>query len=108
MTNNLFHNCAGIMVCFDLTNRKTFEKVDQIPLVDRKMDYWLDLVSEKCRESPSIYIIGTKLDEVDSDPSKRSVAQQEAFNFASSRNLEYFEVSALTSQNVGSTFKKVG
>jgi hypothetical protein len=71
------------------------------------LNYWLDLVSEKCRDPPIVYIIGTKLDEVESDPSKRSVSEQEAINFASARDSEYYEVSSLTSRNVKSMFRNV-
>ena len=67
----------------------------------------MDTVKDKCREMPIIYLLGNKLDEVESDPSKREIAQQEAVNFASRANMQYFEVSSLTSQNTKKTFKKV-
>ena len=71
------------------------------------MNYWLDLVNEKCREKPIIYIIGTKLDKLESDPGKREVSEQEGINFASERGLEFYEVSSLTSRNVKQMFAKV-
>ena len=67
----------------------------------------MDMVKDKCREMPVIYLLGNKLDEVESDPSKREISQQEAINFSSKENIQYFEVSSLTSQNTKKTFDKV-
>ena len=51
--------------------------------------------------------MGTKLDEVEGDPSKRMISHEEASEFAKNNQIEYFETSAVAPKNVQETFEKV-
>ena len=73
------------LLIFDLSNQESFLKLP---------DYINDF-TEACPSS-WIYLIGNKLD------LERKVSREEAKNFAKQSNLKYFEVSAVTDQNIDS------
>ena len=85
-------NSQGIVVTFDLTNRKTFENVVK----------WLEDIRDNNNKIP-IILFGNKCDLVE----KREVEDEEAQEFAKNNNLEYFETSAKENINVKEGFIKI-
>lgn len=65
------------------------------------------MADEKCHDSTKRYLVGNKIDEIEFDSSLRKIQEQEALNFASKNEMEYFEVSSVTSKNVDALFYKV-
>ena len=74
----------GIIVVFDVTEKKTFDNVNE----------WLQKVKEDLSE-PNIVIFGNKIDKVG-----RVISKEQAEKFAKSLNLTYFETSAKLSQGI--------
>jgi len=85
-------NSQGIVVSFDLTNRKTFENVVK----------WLEDIRDNNNKIP-IILFGNKCDLVE----KREVEDEEAQEFAKNNNLEYFETSAKENINIKEGFIKI-
>ena len=85
-------NSQGIVVTFDLTNRKTFENVVK----------WLEDIRDNNNKIP-IILFGNKCDLVE----KREVEDEEAQEFAKNNNLEYFETSAKENINIIEGFTKI-
>lgn len=71
------------------------------------MNYWVNLADEKCHDSTKRFLVGNKIDETDFDSSLRKVQEQEALNLATKNQMEYFEVSSVTSKNVEPLISKV-
>ena len=86
-------NTQGIILCFDVTNRKSFQNINN----------WLEMIKENIN-NVIIIIFGNKCD-VDSE--KREVTKEEAEEFAKSNNLVYFETSAKNSINIKEGFGNI-
>ncbi|MES1905937.1 MAG: hypothetical protein MHPSP_003346, partial [Paramarteilia canceri] len=81
-----------ILVCFDITNRDSFEKIPT----------WLEMINKhKTEDSAQICLVGTKSDL----ESTRVVTSEEAQQFANERGMSYNEVSALNNVNVEKLFE---
>ena len=88
-----FHNIAitacksaqGILVCFDLTQRETFNRIK----------LWLDEINDKYKNAP-IVLLGNKSDMVN----QRKITEEEAKKFAEKCSLPYFETSAKNNINI--------
>ncbi len=80
----------GVLVCFDVTNRKSFEEID----------YWFNTSKSKIPDA-KICLIGTK---IDLDVA-RKVSKDEALSFAKELNLPYFETSALKNLGISEAFE---
>mmetsp|Transcript_24047 Transcript_24047/g.44938 ORF Transcript_24047/g.44938 Transcript_24047/m.44938 type:complete len:217 (-) Transcript_24047:231-881(-) len=94
MTRHYYHGAHAALVCYDLTNRKTWEKVG----------FW---VSELRAVEPSVIIslVGTKFDLI-SEGKSRGVESRVVTAYANKINASTFETSAKTGQNVELTFSE--
>ena len=79
----------GVIVVFDVTNRESFQHVDQ----------WLNTIKEELPD-PNLILFGNKV-----DVEERTVTEEEAESYAHKMNLKYFETSAKTSQGINDGFK---
>ena len=96
MRRHFYQGTEGVILIFDLTNRKTFESIPKW-FKDLKKNVRLakgDLVG---------FILGNKEDLV----SERKVSAEEAKKIAQEFNLEYIETSAKTGKNVEKSFIKL-
>ena len=75
----------GIILVFDLTNKSTFDDLNN----------WLDQIKQTYY-NPRLVLFGNKVDRSD----YRVVSTEEAKKYAESHNLPYFEVSAKTKQGI--------
>ena len=79
----------GVIVVFDVTNRATFQHVDQ----------WLSTIKEELPD-PNLFLFGNKV-----DIEEREVTEEEARSYAKKMNLKYFETSAKSGQGIKEGFK---
>ncbi|OHT15916.1 small GTP-binding protein [Tritrichomonas foetus] len=86
-----FRSAIGVMLVFDLTDRKSFDDLNQ----------WLSDVHAHCDTNAVVTLIGNKSDLEDS----RKVSESEASSFAELHQLNYLETSALGGDNVELAFQ---
>ena len=84
-------NTKGVVVVFDLTSKKSFEKVSD----------WINQVRELTSKVP-ISLFGNK-----SDLSNREVTQEEIDKLCEEQNMIYFETSAKNNTGIDEGFKKM-
>ena len=93
LTKGFFKNGEGIIIVYDVTNRNSFES----------LKFWIDSIENnnnlENKKMPAV-ILGNKI-----DISDRQVNENEAEEFAKSRNYKYFEVSAKSGNGVDESIK---
>jgi small GTP-binding protein len=87
-----FRSAIGVMLVFDLADRKSFEDLNQ----------WLADVHSLCDPNAVVTLIGNKSDLAD----LRTVTVTEAEGFAQLHQLTYLETSARGGNNVQEAFQK--
>lgn len=87
-----FRSAIGVILVFDLTERKSFDDLNQ----------WLSDIHALCDPNAVVTLIGNKLDL----SSQRTITASEAENFASLHQLVYFETSALGGDNIQEAFQR--
>ena len=87
-----YRGVAGAFILFDLTNRNSFQKIS----------FWINEIKEK-GDNPDmpLVLVGNKLDL----ESKRVITTEEAQIIAKHYDMQYFEVSAKTGENVHNAFE---
>ena len=83
----------GVILVYDITTKESFQHIS----------YWLDEIKEN-PEKPFIVLFGNK---IDSEKEKWKVSTEEAKDYAESKNLPYFEVSAKTKQGLNEGFSYI-
>eukprot|EP00300_Choanocystis_sp_HF-7_P030925 c39940_g1_i1.p1 GENE.c39940_g1_i1~~c39940_g1_i1.p1 ORF type:complete len:198 (+),score=39.05 c39940_g1_i1:49-642(+) len=86
MSSTYYRGAHGIVIVFDITDKKSFEDVQG----------WLSETAKYAAEGVSKLLVGNKLDL----GSSRQVSREEAESLAASNGMLYFETSAKTGQNV--------
>lgn len=87
-----FRSAIGVILVFDLSDRKSFEDLNQ----------WLSDVHSLCDPNAVVTLIGNKSDLVD----QRTVTAAEAESFAQLHQLSYLETSALGGDNIQEAFQR--
>ena len=87
-----FRSAIGVILVFDLSDRKSFEDLNQ----------WLSDVHTLCDPNAVVTLIGNKSDLV----SSRTVTASEAESFAQLHQLTYMETSALGGDNIQEAFQR--
>ena len=95
ITKCFFQRAQGIIIVFDVTNKKSFD--------DLKI--WIDSIRSQSKltedlENMPIIIIGNKI-----DIPKRVIDKDTALNFAKEQNLDYYETSAKTGEGIDAAIK---
>ena len=90
ITKNYYKGAHGIILIYDITNRQTFENVNN----------WLAQIKEEAMENVTIFIIANKVD----DELHRTVTYDEGKNLSDEYKLQFFETSAKTGKNVEECF----
>jgi small GTP-binding protein len=88
ITQAYYRDAIGAFVVFSLTSKSSFSALDT----------WLMDVKARARPNVSIILIGSKRDLADS--ADREVSSEEAMQFAEANNLQYYETSSRTGENV--------
>merc|ERR1712232_704492 len=92
LTDLYYRNAAGAFVVYDISDRSSFESVEQ----------WLHELRERADPDIAVMLVGNKCDLGHRD--QRAVEMQEGAHLASRRGLSFMETSALDSTNVEDTF----
>ncbi|MBD3230099.1 MAG: GTP-binding protein [Candidatus Lokiarchaeota archaeon] len=85
-----YKGAAGSLFVFDLTNRKSFDNLNQT---------WFDEVFSNCGNDLPWILVGNKADLTD-----REVSREEAEAFANKYNVKYIESSAKSGKSVNESF----
>ncbi|EGR26932.1 ras oncogene family protein, putative [Ichthyophthirius multifiliis] len=85
---------AVAVICYDITNKSSFENITK----------WVEDVRAERGQEVIICLVGNKTDMQD----KRAIQQQEAQQKAKELDVKFFEVSALSGDNIQQLFKAIG
>jgi len=98
MSRIYYRSARAAAVCYDLTNKDSFEKVK----------FWVDELLNN-EENCIIYIVGTKVDllQENGGPISRPLPQKEVNAYAQSIKATIFETSAKNNTNVEELFNKI-
>ena len=90
ITRNLYKGAAGIILIYDVTNRKTFESIKN----------WVESIRAEVSNKVVIVLVGNKIDK----KKLIDVKTEEGDALAEEFNLPFFECSALTGENINEAF----
>ena len=93
ITKNYYKGAHGIILIYDITNRQTFDNVNN----------WLSQIKEEAMENVTIFLIANKVD----DELHRTVNYDEGKNLSDEYKLQFFETSAKTGKNVDECFTQL-
>lgn len=93
ITANYYRNAQGIMLVYDVTNRKSFEAIDA----------WISQIDLHAGESVNKVLIGNKSD----CDKQRVVHMEEGRDLALHYKIPFFETSARTGDNVDDSFYRI-
>eukprot|EP00276_Gloeochaete_wittrockiana_P017858 CAMPEP_0184354288 /NCGR_PEP_ID=MMETSP1089-20130417/87102_1 /TAXON_ID=38269 ORGANISM="Gloeochaete wittrockiana, Strain SAG46.84" /NCGR_SAMPLE_ID=MMETSP1089 /ASSEMBLY_ACC=CAM_ASM_000445 /LENGTH=205 /DNA_ID=CAMNT_0026690211 /DNA_START=34 /DNA_END=651 /DNA_ORIENTATION=+ len=99
MSKIYYRSAKAAIVCFDLTNRSSWEKVQ----------FWINELKNN-EEECSIYIVGTKYDLLEENGAiigKAAVSREEINEFVSTNKSTFFQTSAKTNHNVKELFEAI-
>ena len=90
ITKNYYKGAHGIILIYDITERKTFESVSN----------WVKTIRDEADEKVVIVLAANKSDFEE----KRQVSKEEGEKLAQDLNLTFFECSAKDNKNINETF----
>ena len=91
LTRNFYKNSHGVLVCYDVTNRKSFENVQT----------WVDSIKDNSSAGIKMVLVGNKTDLT------REVLTDEGKKLAELHNCPFFETSAKTDVGVQDCFLRL-
>ena len=86
VTRGYYRGSAGALLVFDLTNRDSFENIGR----------WLQDIKDVARSDVVTILLGNKSDL----SAERKVSKEEAESFAAKHQMQYFETSAKTGEQI--------
>ena len=92
ISKQYYNKADGIILVFDLNSRMSFDG----------MMNWLEEIEVSTAKGIPIVIVGNKC-----DLATREITTDEAYEFAETKNIPYFETSAMTGHNVNEAFNKL-
>lgn len=92
MTKNFFRGAKGVLLLFDVTNRKSFLLIEDWVISLKRFDL----------EKEEVFLIGNKI-----DLPFREVSYNEGKTLANQYGMKYYETSALTGENVKETVERL-
>ena len=91
ITKNYYKGAHGIILIYDVTNQLTFENVTN----------WINQIKEEASDKVTIFLVGNKIDDVEN----RKIQTESGKNLAENFQLQFYETSAKTGENVEKTFQ---
>jgi Ras-related protein Rab-1A len=92
LPNQFYKDAYGAIIVYDVTNKESFNKIK----------FWINEIISKCPSDTIILIIGNK-----TDIKERVVSYDEGNLLAQKYQIEYFETSAKTGNNITLIFEKL-
>ena len=94
IAKNYYKGANGVLLVYDISNRKSFERVG----------FWLKELKENNKlDDLYLYLVGNKKDLEE----KRMISTDEGKKFAEDNNIHFIEVSAKTGEGVREVFNNV-
>ena len=93
ITKNYYKGSNGIILIYDVTNKRTFENVKS----------WVSQIHEEISDKVVIYLIGNKIDMEE----ERKVSTKEGEDLANELGLPFLETSAKTGVNIDTIFNEI-
>ena len=93
ITRNYYKGANGIVLIFDVTNKKSYENVKN----------WVKQIKEEVSSRVTIILVANKIDDVN----HRIVTKEEGEKIANECGLMFFECSAKSGVNIDSTFNEL-
>ena len=90
-----YRRAAGALIVYDVTKKSTFEHVTS----------WLKNIKEMAEKNCITYLIGNKIDILDSNENHREVSIEEAKKYAKENGLKFYETSAFNSVRINDCFE---
>jgi len=90
ITTNYYRNAQGIILVYDITNRKSYEAIDN----------WMEQIHVHAGESVDKILVGNKADQED----ERQISTDEGTKLAAKYSIPFFETSAKQGTNVEEAF----
>lgn len=94
LNETLFKKADGLLLVYDVTNRRSFEKIN---------DYYFPKIKELCKKNIYILLLGNKNDMGE----KRKVTIEEGNEFALNNNCNFKEVSCFENVTVFDAFQNI-
>ena len=91
IAKNYFQSSDGLLIVYDITDKKTFEKLDD----------WFEQIKENAPENSKLVLVGNKSDL----GGKREIPIEEGQKFSEKNKVKFFETSAKDGTNVNSVFE---
>lgn len=92
LTKNFLKGSNGVVIVYDITEKKTFEDLEQ----------WIESIKENIDiDTLPIVLVGNKLDL----ESQRQVSKEQAEQFAKNEKFKYFETSSKNNIGIEETFQ---
>ena len=93
ITRNYYKGANGIVLIFDVTNKKSYENVKN----------WVKQIKEEVSSRVTIILVANKIDDVN----HRIVTKEEGEKIANECGLMFFECSAKTGENIEHAFNEL-
>ncbi len=93
ITANYYRNAQGIMLVYDITNRRSFEAIDN----------WVEQIQVHAGDSLNKILVGNKCDQRE----ERKVLLQDGQKLATKYDIPFFETSAKHGTNVDEAFYSI-
>ena len=93
ITKNYYKGAHGIVLIYDITDKKTFENVRN----------WVRQIKEEVSDKVCIILVANKIDAEE----KRVVSTEEGEKMAAEFNIMFFECSAKTGDNIDNAFNEL-
>ena len=94
LTTSFFKSAQGIMICYSITDDHSFKAVNK----------WIKQIKDLAPKDVKVVMLGNKLDL----ESERTVPKENAEALANEYDLDYFEVSAFSGENINESFLTLG
>ena len=91
ITKNYFKGAHGIILIYDVTDEQSFDNVSN----------WINQIKEEASDNVIIFLVGNKIDDVEN----RKIQTESGKNLAENFQLQFYETSAKTGENVEKTFQ---
>ena len=93
ISKSYYRGAHAIILIFSVTNKKSFENVKT----------WVNQIKEETNEKITLILVGNKIDLVD----KREIMENEGEELANEFDINYYECSAKTGENINLAFNEL-
>jgi len=91
LTKNFYKNSHGVVICYDVSNQKSFEKIQE----------WVNSIADNASTNIKMVLVGNKIDLT------REVTKDEGKKLAENYKIPFFETSAKTDEGINECFRKL-